>query len=284
MDAPVCGIDHIVIAVNDLDASKNAYARLGFTLSSRGVHSAAMGTINHTMMLERDYFEILAVAAPTERNQRWRNMLAHGEGVAGLALAAPDAGLVRDAWARAGLAPSDVVDFQRAVIRDDGTIKARFKTVSLPSTAEIRLEIFACAQLTRQAVWLPELISHPNTASAIGKVTIPVDSPAKVAEACRPVFTGCTISTIDGGLRLITGRHWIDLVHPEAIVRNFNAVTGSQRAVAIGIDFIVQDLGACSSVLSGNGVSAWKGERRLEVSSAYAAGAAIAFTTADALV
>jgi hypothetical protein len=38
-----------------------AYRRLGFTLSPRATHSAAMGTANHTIMLENDYFELLSV-------------------------------------------------------------------------------------------------------------------------------------------------------------------------------------------------------------------------------
>src|SRR5947209_5881545 len=54
----ISGIDHLVIGVNDLDRAKAAYRRLGFKLSPRAVHSAAMGTANHTIMLERDYFEL----------------------------------------------------------------------------------------------------------------------------------------------------------------------------------------------------------------------------------
>jgi catechol 2,3-dioxygenase-like lactoylglutathione lyase family enzyme len=65
MPAAITGIDHVVIAVDDLDRAEAAYRRLGFTLSPRAVHSATMGTANHTIMLEHDYFELLAVLTPT---------------------------------------------------------------------------------------------------------------------------------------------------------------------------------------------------------------------------
>lgn len=282
MDAPVLGIDHVVIAVSDIDATEQAYARLGFTPSPRGVHSAEMGTVNHTMMLERDYFETLAVTTPTERNLRWRKMLERGDGVAGLALATPDAGAVRDAWASAGLAASDVIDFQRPVVRENGTVAARFQTVSLVPPAEIGLEIFACAQLTREAVWLPELLYHRNTARAIGKVTIPVAAPARAAEICRPIFAACAISAIDGGMRVTTGRHWIDLIRPEASGRGIDATRSSRRGTAIGIDLIVKDIDACRNILSGNGVATRDDGQRIEVSPDDAAGVALAFTTAEA--
>ena len=73
------GIDHLVIAVSDLDRAAQAYRRLGFTLSPRAVHSAHMGTANHTIMLARDYFEVLGVLAPTKADARWRNALAQGD-------------------------------------------------------------------------------------------------------------------------------------------------------------------------------------------------------------
>jgi hypothetical protein len=61
-------LDHVVITAADLADGADIYRRLGFTLSPKGVHSAAMGSANHTIMLRRDYFELLTVVAPTERS------------------------------------------------------------------------------------------------------------------------------------------------------------------------------------------------------------------------
>src|SRR5258706_13167416 len=120
MTGAITGIDHIVIGANDLDGAEAAYRRLGFTVSPRALHSAAMGTANHTIMLEQDYFELLAVLAPTDRNVRWREALAQGEGVVGLAAATPGAAAARAAWLQTGLSPGDIVGFSRPVYRPAG--------------------------------------------------------------------------------------------------------------------------------------------------------------------
>ncbi len=70
---------------------------------------------------------------PTERNLRWRDALALGEGVAGLAVVPASAAAARDAWLGQGFNPSDLVSFSRPVDRPDGSkMEARFEIVSLP--------------------------------------------------------------------------------------------------------------------------------------------------------
>ncbi|NDG47893.1 MAG: VOC family protein, partial [Rhodospirillales bacterium] len=46
----ILGLDHVVIAVRDLDAAAAQWAALGFHLSPRGTHSEHMGSGNYTMM------------------------------------------------------------------------------------------------------------------------------------------------------------------------------------------------------------------------------------------
>ncbi len=46
----VAGLDHLVIAVHDLERTARAWRRLGFTLSLPGTHSAHRGTGNFTIM------------------------------------------------------------------------------------------------------------------------------------------------------------------------------------------------------------------------------------------
>jgi catechol 2,3-dioxygenase-like lactoylglutathione lyase family enzyme len=152
----ISGIDHLLIVVGDLDRAAATYRRLGFTLSPRAVHSAHMGTANHTIMLERDYFELLTVLAPTPANAKWRQALGDGEGLAGLAAATSSAAAAGAAWRDAGFAASDILAFARGVERADGIrMEARFEVVTLPDGAVPAMSIFACAQLTRDAVWLP---------------------------------------------------------------------------------------------------------------------------------
>ena len=113
-------IDHIVIVVADLEHGADIYRRLGFTLSPKGVHSAAMGSANHTIMLQKDYFELLTVLVPTERNQRWSDALDVGGGAAGVALTTDDAGAAHAHWRAQGLDPKEPIQFARNVVRADG--------------------------------------------------------------------------------------------------------------------------------------------------------------------
>src|SRR2546427_627021 len=85
------GIDHAVILVRDLDLSRDLYARLGFTVTPRGTHSAHMGTGNYLFILERDYIELLGVLKPTPNNAEWRERLVHGEGLSAFAISTQDA-------------------------------------------------------------------------------------------------------------------------------------------------------------------------------------------------
>jgi catechol 2,3-dioxygenase-like lactoylglutathione lyase family enzyme len=84
----ILGLDHVVIAVRDLDAAAAEWAALGFRLSPRGTHSEHMGSGNYTMMFGEDYLELLGVLAEKPHNAPLRGFLAKREG------------LERTAWAR----------------------------------------------------------------------------------------------------------------------------------------------------------------------------------------
>jgi hypothetical protein len=256
MTTAITGIDHVVIAVDDLDHAANTYRRLGFILSPRALHSATMGTANHTIMLEHDYFELLAVVAPTERNQRWREVLAYGQGLVGIAAATPDASAVRDAWRSAGFAPGEVVGFARQVERPGGaTAEARFETVSLPKDNLAGPSLFACAQLTREAVWLPELMVHPNSAVALRKVTVSVPDPRPTSAAWQRAFPGSSVTEIAGGMRIRVPNHRIDLLEPKAAAQLYpRAFIERGTARSIALELAVSSLDACLAAVASGGI------------------------------
>ena len=55
-------IDHLVLAVRDLDAARATYERLGFTLTPMARHP--FGTANSLVQMHGSYLELLAVADP----------------------------------------------------------------------------------------------------------------------------------------------------------------------------------------------------------------------------
>ena len=277
----VTGIDHVVIAVTDLDRAATAYRKLGFTLSPRALHGSAMGTANHTIMLRHDYFELLAVMTPTDRNRRWRDALAAGEGVVGLAAATAGAAQTQAAWRQAGLSPGDIIAFSRPVERPGGIVTdARFEIVSLPPETLPGLSLFACAQLTRNAVWLPELMVHPNTATAIEKLTVAVPDPAEASRAWRRVLPEATLAPIEDGMRLRVARHAIDLIDPPSAARRCRLAKPPGRARAVALDLAVGSVAACRAALARGGVTAEIDGELTRVGAGQACGVAMTFAPA----
>lgn len=262
-------IDHVVIVVDGLDRAAEVYRRLGFTLSPKGVHSPVLGTENHTIMLRRDYFELLAVATPTERNLSWRQALGRGGGIAGAAFQTEDAEAAGRIWAAAGLNPDPLIRFSRAVPRPSGeTLEARFEVVSLPEVEGTGLRVFVCSQPTREAVWLPELMEHDNAALAIRQVVLPVPDPARSAEAWLKVLPNARSRSVEAGILIECGPHSLLLAA---------TAPGGTGEMAASIRFAVADLERCRSVLRSNGIAFDREGQQITVAARAACGATIVF-------
>lgn len=275
MTGPISGVDHVVIVVSDLERAREAYRRLGFTLSPRGDHSPPLGTSNHTIMGQRDYLELLAVTTRTEANRGYRDALAEGGGVVSVALATPDATLARLAWQAAGLHPRETLRFSRPV--GSPPIEARFEIASLPDRALPGADVFACGHATREAVWLPELLDHPNTTVAIDTVTIAAPDPRGAADAWARALCGPSVVPVAGGLRIETGAHAIDLLEPRSAAERFGLAEAPRRARAVGLDLAVSDLSACRAALARGNVPVRDDGKRLLVAPEEACGVAIAW-------
>lgn len=189
MPQHITGIDHLVILVGDLDASAATYGALGFTISPRGMHSAHMGTGNHTIMLQDDYFELLAPLTPTEQNGPMRERLGGGDGLYATALRTDDAAGMHRELSDMGIGATEPVDFQRPVdLPGGGTGEAAFRVTRIVEPGSPRDELFGCQHLTRDTVWLPSLMEHANGAVGILAVDAVAGDPAHAAEALAVLF------------------------------------------------------------------------------------------------
>jgi catechol 2,3-dioxygenase-like lactoylglutathione lyase family enzyme len=102
-------LDHVILAVGDLDAAAGATARLlGRSPSWRGEHPSA-GTANALFRLENTYLELLSPTGPGVTGDAVRDWLAaRGEGLLGLAFGTDDAAACRAELAARGLEPGAV--------------------------------------------------------------------------------------------------------------------------------------------------------------------------------
>ncbi len=210
----LAGLDHVVVLVRDLAAAAENWAKLGFTISPRGTHSAHMGTGNHTIMLGPDYLELLGVLEPTPHNAPSRALLAEREGIERAAFRALDAEAAVALLKSRGIAATGPLDFGRPVDLPDGSVgEAKFRTLHWPVDERPGgMRIFACQHLTPETVWIPELQKHANTARRIIQLDILAADPAAATALLEHLVDGKAEPEGEGTFRLRPGAGKADIV------------------------------------------------------------------------
>lgn len=211
----IIGLDHVVILVRELAEGASRWQSLGFTVSPKGMHTAVMGTANHTIMLGEDYLELIGVVAETERNLPSREFLKRrGEGLERAAFTGTNADDGVAELKSRGFAALGPYDFGRPVDLPDGRkVEATFRTFLWP--VEERpggLRIFACQHLSRQNVWIPELTRHANTATRIDRVEMLSKDPKAAAAHMGRLIDRPVETLADGALKVATGSRRGDFV------------------------------------------------------------------------
>lgn len=192
-------LDHVILAVADLDAATRATAQLlGRRPSWRGEHPAA-GSVNTLFRLENTYLELLAPAAAGPVGDLLRGWLAErGEGVLGLVFATRDAAACRETLSARGLAPGPV---ERGLGRDveSGAIREWLR-VPLPLDATRGVLLFAIQHTSPDAL-LPPATPLGTEAAAIRGLDHAVVETAD-AEAAKALYGDAL------GLRLALDREF----------------------------------------------------------------------------
>ncbi|PWS36909.1 VOC family protein [Falsiroseomonas bella] len=235
----VIGLDHVVIAVRDLDAAAKSWEALGFTMSPRGTHSAHMGSGNYTMMLGDDYMELLGVLVPTDHNAGLRAFLEGREGLDRAAFTATDAAAGAEEVRARGLAATGPVAFGRPVpLPGGGEAEARFNVFQWPRDQRpAGLGIFACQHLTRENVWIPELQSHANGATRIVRIEVLAKDPEAAAAHLAKLIDRAAEREADGAFRVPSGSTRGDFVF-------LDRATLAARHPGVALDGLPEEGGA----------------------------------------
>lgn len=258
MSQAVKGLDHVVVMVDGIDAAEAAYRRLGFQVQPRGFHRK-LGTANHLMIFDKDYFEILGIVEDTPFNGERREWLKDGGGLANVALATDGADLAFDAFKATGLQPDAPLFFDRAVEIARKTEHAQFRTVRIPKTHMPIVGFFVCEHLTPQFVYRAEWARHPNGARGILGVTVIAAEPPKWVGELEKYFGSGSARRDGDSLVVDTGTQPILYLTRAAYGRRYPGVTpvrpGDHPALlAVRVD----SLAACEALLRGNGVAVIK--------------------------
>ena len=252
MRAPISGIDHVVIAVRDLDRARAVFERLGFTLTPRGVHT--LGSQNHCVMFERDYFELLAPPPAHPAMQYYNDFLAKGDGLAAIALATDDANAAYAALRANGVEAEAPLDFARPVELPGGARDAAFRIVQLPVDQTPGCRTFLCQHFTRDVVWRPEYQRHALGATGLAGVAVVVEDPARAAPRYAQIF-GTRPAPITEGLRVDTGSAPIALAARGKLGRRLTGAELPARArpFVAALFIRVADRAAAADTLSRGG-------------------------------
>ncbi|MCZ4353863.1 VOC family protein [Roseovarius aestuarii] len=262
------GLDHIVLAVQDLDDAADAWRKAGFVVSPRGVHSEFMGTANHTIMFQDDYIELLGVLSETKFNLPTRSFLSAGEGLERMAMRGQESAKAVAALQSDGVAATGPVDFRRPLVLADGTAsEAAFRIFHWPDEpAPGGARLFACEHLTRDTVWLPELMAHPNGARGVRQVEVRVDAPEAEAATLARLLGLSAAPDAKGGMRVQMKPRGADIVYRTA--SDFDRLWG-EHATSCTVVIETDALAAATDICAKNGNAA--------TSTMQVAGATIAF-------
>lgn len=174
MTRHLSGIDHFVIAVRDLDAARDDFARMGFSLTPRGYHT--MGSENHCAMFAGCYLELLTVRRPHPVTAFFSDFLARGDGAAAMVVATDSADALYRDWRAAGVPAEPPVGFSRPVSTDSGTADASFRITQVDVAYTPGGRVFACEHLTPELVYPPGDTLHENGVTGLAGITISVEA------------------------------------------------------------------------------------------------------------
>jgi len=192
-------IDHLVIAVQDLEKCAEFYRRLGFQVGARNRH--AWGTENRLVQFPGTFLELITVGEgahiPSQKPGQFsfgafvQDYLKHREGLAMLVLDSRDAKADAAEFARKGIGSFEPFHFERTGRKPDGSeTKVAFTLAfaTLPSAA--RAGFFVCQQHYPENFWNPAFQVHEN--GATGLVTVALAAPEP--DSCKQFLTDFTDS------------------------------------------------------------------------------------------
>ena len=271
-------IDHLVLAVHDLEAAAAFYTRLGFLVGARNRHP--WGTANHVIQFRSSFLELITVA-DAERipphsprsfsfGQFVKDYLSKREGLAMFVLDSVDAEADAADHARQGIGDFQPFFFERSGRAADGT--ETHVAFSLAFATDDRLPdaaFFVCQQHHPDAFWSAPLQRHGNGATNVSGVCLQVEHPEDHTVFLR-AFTGVRPSK-DGlhyGLEH-GGRLQLELTSAQ------NGFSGFS-----GFSVDVPDLGALARQLTAEGIPFQEASDRIVVAADQCFGARIAFEPA----
>ncbi len=236
-------VDHLVLAVPDLEAAMAFYRAVGFTVGARNRHP--WGTENAIVQLDGAFLELIGLgdgflipphddpASPFARAVA--EAVACGGGLRLVAMGSRDADADARTFAEAGLGQGRRLDFGRTAEAPDGSRRTvAFELSFVDDPALPGAGLFACRHLHPETFWNPDAQVHANTALRLDAIVLAADEPRR-HEAAFATICDTRASGADGHLSFETPTGRLEVMTPTEAVARFGVGGNAGRFVAFSV-------------------------------------------------
>jgi len=178
-------INHVGMAVRDLNDTVRRFEAMGFQLTPYSPHSAAwklgetvkpLSSGNRCVMFANDYLEILASEDPSQPAARITNFLKRHQGAHIICFNTENPQSVDKRVHDAGFSTSGVIPLQREIDTPDGVQTAKFERVQFAPEHSPEGYIQAARHLTPDYIYQPRYITHPNGCTQLSNTFVVTDA------------------------------------------------------------------------------------------------------------
>jgi catechol 2,3-dioxygenase-like lactoylglutathione lyase family enzyme len=280
-------IDHLVVAVRDLDKAAEFYRRLGFQVGARNRHP--WGTENRIVQLAGSFLELITVGEGAriephaERRYSFgafvRDYLDRREGLAMLVLDSENARGDATHFAQAGLGDFEPFFFERKARNPQGVEVPVGFTLAFAQDPEAPLAgFFVCQQHRPENFWNAEFQRHPNGALSLSTVAYAVPDP-EAHRAFLAAFTGAPALRPRGhDLSFPLARGRLDVMTPDDAAEIYGSIEAElDQPSLVAFAIRVEDIQRQARWLDAAEIPYQHMGSRLIVPASAASGVAIAF-------
>lgn len=283
------GLDHLVVAVRDLDAAAAFYQRLGFQVGARNQHP--WGTANRLIQFTGAFVELISprqgceVPPHAARSFSFgafvQDYLARREGIAMLVLDSDDARADSARFAGSGIGDFQPFFFERRGCRPDGSeTHVAFTLAFARDENAPDAGFFVCQQHYPENFWNGAFQRHPNQALGLSSVVLTSPAPAQ-HKSFLDLFTGATAVETGSDLSYSLARAQLDVLTADDAAESYGSIEAEpDRACFVAFSVRVADVEQQARNLDAGSIPYQRIGSRLVVPSSGAFGVAIAFEPA----
>jgi catechol 2,3-dioxygenase-like lactoylglutathione lyase family enzyme len=284
----ITSLDHIGTAVADLAEARTTFARLGFQLTTISHHSGATvpggpvepwGSANHCAMLRRGYLELLGIVDRELYNPVELMLKRYaGPHIVAFAAANADATYADLRTRTASVSPPRALERMAPYGRDGSQERrAAFRLVGLDREQFPEARMQFTEHLTREVLWQPWLVEHPNGVVALTEARLVVGDPPATAQKLAHVFGVASEQNAGDGARVtLAGSSLVFHTRP-GWERLTEVALDKPEPAVVGIGLEVGSLAHTRDYLEKAGVATAMRDGRLHVPARAACGAELIF-------